>query len=177
MLREELRQYSHTDPTWEQLSSELPYLDAVVHETLRMHPPVEEISRVVRLIFFFSSKVMHIPLISSTQAGEDDVIPLSSSIQTASGQLIDSLLIPKGTSVSLPAMFFNRSETFWGPDSKQFNPERWLSDLQHPAKDIHGHRHLYTFADGPRICLGRGFALAEFKVIVMPARCWTRSLS
>jgi cytochrome P450 len=62
-------------------------------------------------------------------------------------------------------MFFNRSETFWGPDSRQFNPERWLSDLQYPAKDIHGHRHLYTFADGPRICLGRGFALAEFKVL------------
>ena len=61
-------------------------------------------------------------------------------------------------------MFFNRSETFWGPDSRQFNPERWLNDLTYPAKDLHGYRHLYTFADGQRMCLGRGFALAELKV-------------
>lgn len=32
------------------------------------------------------------------------------------------------------------------------------------AKDLQGHRHLLTFVDGPRMCLGRMFALAEFKV-------------
>ncbi len=46
-LRTELVQFGNTDPTWEQLNSSLPYLDAVVHETLRMHPPVFESVRVV----------------------------------------------------------------------------------------------------------------------------------
>jgi cytochrome P450 len=38
------------DPTWDELasSSVFPYLDAVVHETLRLHPPVAETYRVVR---------------------------------------------------------------------------------------------------------------------------------
>ncbi len=48
-LRDELMQFGTTDPTWEQLNSSLPYLDAVVHETLRMHPPVSEATRVVRI--------------------------------------------------------------------------------------------------------------------------------
>jgi hypothetical protein len=32
------------------------------------------------------------------------------------------------------------------------------------AKDLQGHRHLITFVNGPRTCLGKHFALAEFKV-------------
>ena len=47
-LREELRRdFLTSDPTWDQLTSELPYLDAVVHETLRLDPPAEELVRVV----------------------------------------------------------------------------------------------------------------------------------
>lgn len=36
---------------------------------------------------------------------------------------------------------------------------------------IQGHRHLLTFSDGPRICLGKAFALAESKVrqVYVPA--------
>lgn len=61
----------------------------------------------------------------------------------------------------------------WGKDAKEFIPERWLDPARNPdtsgtlaAKDIQGHRHLLTFVDGPRLCLGRHFALAEFKVCV-----------
>ncbi|KAM6489418.1 hypothetical protein JOM56_015135, partial [Amanita muscaria] len=50
---------------------------------------------------------------------------------------------------------------FWGPDAKQFVPDRWLGELTGPAKDIHGYRHLYTFSDGPRRCLGMDFAVTE----------------
>jgi len=34
------------------------------------------------------------------------------------------------------------------------------------AKEIQGHRHILTFSDGPRTCLGRSFALAEFKAVL-----------
>ena len=46
-LRNELLEHG-ADPTYDQLSNGLPYLDAVVHETLRLHPPVDEFTRVVR---------------------------------------------------------------------------------------------------------------------------------
>ena len=63
-----------------------------------------------------------------------------------------------------PIVFTNRNEKLWGPNAKLFAPERWLEEKLDMPGDIQGHRHLLTFSDGPRICLGRGFALAEFKV-------------
>ena len=61
----------------------------------------------------------------------------------------------------------NRSTSFWGPNAKEFKPERWLDDesgVPEKAKEVQGYHHLLTFVDGPRTCLGKGFALAEFKV-------------
>lgn len=47
-LREEiLSHFGNSDPTYDQLTMELPYLDAIVHETLRLHPPLPETTRVV----------------------------------------------------------------------------------------------------------------------------------
>ncbi|KAM6495402.1 Cytochrome P450 [Amanita muscaria] len=146
-LRRELLQFSGSDPTWDQVvtGSACPYLDAVVHESLRLHPPVQALQRI---------------------ADKDDVVPLSSPIKTSSGKMVDSIFIPKGTMVTTPFVHMNRSEAFWGPNAKQFVPERWLEDNPYPSKDFSGYRHLYTFSDGPRICLGRMFALAEFKAVL-----------
>ncbi|EGN92322.1 hypothetical protein SERLA73DRAFT_191276 [Serpula lacrymans var. lacrymans S7.3] len=146
-LREELQQFSTNDPNWEQLNNGLPYLDGVVQETLRLHPPITESTRL---------------------AAEDDVIPLSVPVQTASGEVVDRLTIAKDTILTIPIRCVNRSVDFWGPDAKEFNPDRWIDDgkISGKAKDLQGHRHLLTFADGPRTCLGKGFALAEFKAVL-----------
>ncbi|KIL67272.1 hypothetical protein M378DRAFT_73991 [Amanita muscaria Koide BX008] len=146
-LRRELLQFSGSDPTWDQVvtGSACPYLDAVVHESLRLHPPVQALQRI---------------------ADKDDVVPLSSPIKTSSGKMVDSVFVPKGTMVTTPFVHMNRSEAFWGPNAKQFVPERWLEENPYPSKDFSGYRHLYTFSDGPRICLGRMFALAEFKAVL-----------
>ena len=61
----------------------------------------------------------------------------------------------------------NRSDEFWGADAKAFKPERWLENeagLTPQSKEIPGFHHFFTFIDGPRICLGKLFAVAEFKV-------------
>ncbi|KAG6852670.1 hypothetical protein C0991_010038 [Blastosporella zonata] len=144
-LREELSRFSTVDPTWEQLVSELPYLDSIVHEVLRLHPPVSDTNRI---------------------AADDDIIPLSTPIVTASGEELSSIIIKKGTPVTAPIRAINRSEAFWGPSAKAFEPERWLEESADSAglkQFIQGHRNILTFSDGPRICLGRSFALAEFK--------------
>ncbi|KAF7324444.1 Cytochrome P450 [Mycena venus] len=146
-LREEITQFGATDPTWDQLGSALPYLDSVVLETLRLHPPVGETTR---------------------QAIVDDVVPVSEPITTASGKVVDSIVIAKDTIVTVSIRLMNQSEAFWGANAKEFQPERWLTLADDPlrAKEIQGHRHLITFLDGPRTCLGKSFALAEFKAVL-----------
>ncbi|KAF8122230.1 cytochrome P450 [Boletus edulis] len=79
-LRRELLEHV-PDPTYDQLSNGLPYLDAVVHEILRIHPPAVEVTRV---------------------AIEDNLIPLSKPVRSKSGELIDSLTIAKGSLVAIP---------------------------------------------------------------------------
>ncbi|KAJ6598483.1 cytochrome P450 [Mycena vulgaris] len=137
------------DPTWEELTSNLPFLDAFTCEVLRMYPPLTAQDRL---------------------AAEDDVLPLSAPIETVSGELVDTIFVSKGTTVTLPMQCINRSLVFWGPDAKVFNPARWIDEsaapAQHRAQEIQGYRHLLTFADGPRMCLGKGFALAEFKAVL-----------
>ncbi|KAJ6517532.1 cytochrome P450 [Mycena vitilis] len=135
------------DPTWEELNSHSSYLDAFVSEILRVYPPVQEISRV---------------------AAEDDILPLSAPIETANGEFVDTIFVRKGTAVGIPIQCMNRSITFWGPDAKVFDPSRWLNESGDPrrAQEIQGYRHMLTFSDGPRMCLGRVFALMEFKAVL-----------
>ncbi|EIW84053.1 cytochrome P450 [Coniophora puteana RWD-64-598 SS2] len=146
-LREELSQFTTRDPTYEQLTHGLPYLDAVVLETLRLHGPVPATARI---------------------ATEDDAIPLSEPIKDRSGKYVDHIVVPKDTQVTVSIAYMNRSEKYWGPDAKLFNPERWLNPggLETRAREIQGHKHLLTFIDGPRTCLGKAFALAEFKAVL-----------
>ncbi|KAJ7489394.1 cytochrome P450 [Mycena latifolia] len=145
-LREELFQIGR-DPTWDELTNGLPFLDAFTCEIFRLYPPLAEISRM---------------------AAEDDVLPLSAPIETATGELVDTIFVSKGTAVTMPIQCMNRSVAFWGPDAKVFNPARWLDETvdQHRAQELQGYRHILTFADGPRMCLGKGFALAEFKAVL-----------
>lgn len=85
---------------------------------------------------------------------------------TAAGTSVSQLVIAKGTKVVVPIATMNRSTAIWGPDAKEFVPERWIDEagLTAKAKEIQGFSHLLTFSDGTRMCLGKGFALAEFKV-------------
>ncbi|KAJ7164471.1 cytochrome P450 [Mycena filopes] len=142
-LRAELIQFgaAHGDPTWDQLASNthLPYLDAVVLEVLRLHPPVTETTR---------------------EAIVDDVLPLSQPLSGGRGSV---LALPKGSIVTVPIRYLNRSEALWGPTAKRFEPERWFTLKDDPvrAKELAGHHHLLTFLDGPRTCLGKGFALGR----------------
>ncbi|KAI6003057.1 cytochrome P450 [Pisolithus albus] len=145
-LRQELLAFGE-EPTYDQQQNSLPYLDAVVHETLRVHPPVTDFVRV---------------------ATEDDVIPLSEPVITLSGEVVNSISVARGTRVGISVSCINRSTEIWGEDAKVFRPERWLEEdgIPRKAQDIQAYRHLLTFVDGARTCLGKGFAVAEFKAVM-----------
>ncbi|KAG2033879.1 cytochrome P450 [Suillus americanus] len=144
-LRDECLEFGPT-PSYDDLANKLPYLDAVANEVLRLHAPVKEIPRM---------------------ATQEDVIPLSEPMRTAAGSFTESVCIPKGTVIVVPFAALNCSVSMWGPDAKTFKPSRWFEGDEgtHGAREaLHGYRHLMTFGDGARMCLGRLFALTEFKV-------------
>jgi cytochrome P450 len=80
---------------------------------------------------------------------------------------VDRIHVTAGTTVSAPIRLMNRSKAIWGEDAHEFIPARWMSSevgIPDKAKEIHGYAHLLTFVDGPRTCLGKQFAITEFKV-------------
>jgi cytochrome P450 len=97
---------------------------------------------------------------------EDDIIPLSVPVQTVDNKTVDRVSIAAGQAISIPIRTMNRSTSIWGADAKEFKPQRWLDEggISEKAKEIQGYRHILTFVDGPRMCLGKSFALTEFKV-------------
>lgn len=145
-LRKELSEFATSDPSYDQLTNGLPYLNGVFREVLRLHAPIRANVRM---------------------AAHDDIIPLSSPVTTLSGERVDSISLGAGSVVMAPLKSLNISETIWGPDAKEFKPERWLegdAGLPEAARELGGYHHIMSFIDGPRICLGRLFAAAEFKV-------------
>ncbi|KAF5351589.1 hypothetical protein D9758_007260 [Tetrapyrgos nigripes] len=127
---------------------ELPYLDAVCRETLRLYPPVPSLSRT---------------------ANEDAVLPLSKPVVGRDGSKITELNIPKGTSVTVSFVNSNRNPDLWGPDALEWKPERWLSPLPDELVDAHipgVYSHLMTFSAGVRSCIGFKFSQLEMKAVL-----------
>lgn len=125
----------------------LPYLNAVSNEVLRFHPSV--------------------PATVRTAARDTSVA---------------NQFIPKGTFFIIAPEVINHSEEFWGPDAAVFNPDRWLdSDSTAPASPTSNgtpgiranktggasnNYAMLTFLQGPRSCIGQGFAKAELACLI-----------
>ncbi|KAG8948992.1 hypothetical protein FRC03_000504 [Tulasnella sp. 419] len=149
-LRQELLDFQGSgpggEPSYEEFQSKLPFLDAVMKEILRLYPTASHTERC---------------------ALKDDVIPLRFPVTGPSGKKINSVKIKAGQSIVIPTIAINRLETIWGPDSTKFRPERWLdNDLPPPTSLTQGWNGLFSFLEGPRMCIGYRLAVHEFKVIL-----------
>ncbi|KAJ3755811.1 cytochrome P450 [Lentinula raphanica] len=150
-LRQELvearTQNGGNDLTYKELT-ELPYLDAVCRETLRLYAPASIVSRIAR---------------------KDAVIPLHKPIVGLDGTEIHEIAVPKGTTIFVSIYNSNRNPDLWGKDANEWKPERWLSDLPDELADarIPGvYSHLMTFIGGGRSCIGFKFSQLEMKVVI-----------
>ncbi|KAI0819782.1 cytochrome P450 [Trametes gibbosa] len=150
-LREEiLEAKSHNEDgiiPYDDLMS-LPYLDAVCSETMRVYVPA--------------------PL-RVREAQADAVLPLSRPITGKDGSQINSIPVPKGTLVFVAIQALNISPDVWGPDAREWRPERWLEPLPETvaAAKIPGvQANLMTFYGGGRGCIGFKFARIEMKVVL-----------
>ena len=89
-----------------------------------------------------------------SQVNVGDTLPLTDSVCTASGELVDNIFVAKGTLIRIPVIGVNMSEELWGSDAGKFDPKLWLVDGGHRSGVIQGYKHLLTFANGPRTCGG-----------------------
>ncbi|KIK05288.1 hypothetical protein K443DRAFT_3951 [Laccaria amethystina LaAM-08-1] len=136
------------DLPYDELTSHLPYLDAIVRETLRLYPPVPFLPRTTR---------------------RDIVLPLSKPLEGVNGELIHEILVPNNTNVMISIIGANRNPDIWGPDSLEWIPERWFSPLPSSVPDAHVpgiYSHLMTFMGGGRACVGFKFSQIEIKIVL-----------
>ncbi|TFK52808.1 cytochrome P450 [Heliocybe sulcata] len=126
----------------------LPYFQAVLKESMRLHPAIFQNFRV---------------------AARDVVVSLSKPVMSASGVPVNEVAIPAGTRIVTSYSCYNRDKDIWGDDANEFKPERWLSESETPAQGLSlgvvG--HLMNFGTGGRTCVGWRFAMAEMQCFLL----------
>ncbi|KAF9085790.1 Protein kinase alk2 [Mortierella sp. AD031] len=75
-------------------------------------------------------------------------------------------VLPDGTKIYAGEWFtwssyvMGRSEKIWGPDVKEYKPERWIN-TEKPSQG-----KFSSFHAGPRVCLGMNFAILEALTVI-----------
>ncbi|KAH8824589.1 cytochrome P450 [Flagelloscypha sp. PMI_526] len=136
---QESGQATFTSSDFEQME----YLSAFTKEAFRFHPAVS---------WGWRTSMM------------DQVLPLSRPLTTVSGEVVDSLLIPKGMSILTSISGFNRNKDVFGSDADVFNPERFLNqNINTLGAPVGVYGNVITFGGGTRACIGWRFALLEYQ--------------
>jgi cytochrome P450 len=74
---------------------------------------------------------------------------------------IEGFFVPKGSMVAVCPYTLHRAEKYW-PEPERFDPDRFL-----PERAAGRPKEAYLpFGDGPRVCIGRAFAMMEAKIIL-----------
>ncbi|KAG6407096.1 hypothetical protein SASPL_130078 [Salvia splendens] len=69
--------------------------------------------------------------------------------------------IPAGVQLMLPVLLLHHDVETWGPDAKEFNPERFAQGVSGATK---GQLTYLPFGWGPRGCIAQNFALLQTKM-------------
>ncbi|GJJ13959.1 hypothetical protein Clacol_008216 [Clathrus columnatus] len=118
LLRKEIS--SIPEPTYEDIIQKMPLLDAILKESLRLHPPVFELTHV---------------------AAFDTVVPITGPLCKKSDLTIT---IPRGTIIHIPVNVLQTEQEIWGDDAAVFKPQRWL-DLGNSVEGTDRQKSLFAF--------------------------------
>jgi cytochrome P450 len=117
-------------------TKQLPYLQAVVREAVRVWPPVVSI---------FPRDV-----------------PSGGDVVTVDGK---SVFLPEGTSIGYSGLAMQRNKAIYGEDVKSFRPERWFEEdcakltIMTKTNDL-------IFGHGKWQCLGKPVAMLEINKVI-----------
>jgi cytochrome P450 len=65
------------------------------------------------------------------------ILPLQKPITAVNGSLLHEVIVPRGTTIVVGLRSMNRAEEYWGDDSREWKPERFLAPL--PPKLLEAH--------------------------------------
>ncbi|KAG5566322.1 hypothetical protein RHGRI_002055 [Rhododendron griersonianum] len=90
-------------------------------------------------------------------------VPINSRLAVADDILPDGTYVGKGWFADYSAYAMARMEKLWGPDCREFKPERWLNidGVFQPSDQF----KFPVFHSGPRMCLGKDMAYLQMKSI------------
>ncbi|KAF2795433.1 cytochrome P450 [Melanomma pulvis-pyrius CBS 109.77] len=86
--------------------------------------------------------------------------------ETAHDTTIQGHFIPAATTIVICPWAVNTSEALWGPDAREFNPDRWMGAGKANTGGADSNYATTTFLHGPRSCIGKDFAKAEFACLM-----------
>ncbi|KAH7320330.1 cytochrome P450 [Rhizoctonia solani] len=144
-LREEILQLGR-EPTYDDLTLGMPWLDTIMKESFRQRPLVSHMERV---------------------ATEDCVLKLENPAQAGDGSQITEVAIKAGQVIYIPIIAMNQIKSVWGEDANEFKPERWFDSamVERVNKNL-GWNGMLGFSGGPRLCIGYRLAILTFKAIL-----------
>ncbi|CAK5283320.1 unnamed protein product [Mycena citricolor] len=146
-LQDQLRTEIHSRAPG-QSYNQLPLLNAVVKEALRMFPAEPVTDRL---------------------AYEDDIIPLSEPVLDRHGRKIECIPVRKGQVVTTAIASYQRMASRWGSDAMDFNPMRWLEGGSVQTSDVIGpYANLMSFVSGSRTCIGIQMAIRVGRHLSIP---------
>lgn len=64
--------------------------------------------------------------------------------------MVDGKVVPPGTTVSISTYTMHTDTSIWGPDAREFRPDRWIGP-QSKGLD----QYFCTFSKGSRMCIGQ----------------------
>ncbi|KAI1735345.1 n-alkane-inducible cytochrome P-450 [Xylaria scruposa] len=115
-----------------------------------------------RLILFSTALRLWPPVPTNVRVALRDT-----ALPRGGGQLGDEpILVPKGYAVQYNVYAMHRRPDLFGIDANEFCPERWKQQAR-PWE-------FFPFNGGPRICLGRQYALTEALLVLA---CFTQEFS
>lgn len=133
---------------WTRFNNDMPYLDAVLTEVNRLYPTVHATLRVV-------NKDVVLKSTSTATSKNQSMAPVEDRLPTTMARS-EPVVLRKGMIVYMSYWHLHTAEKYWGSDSKEFIPERFLQDGDERSDGVKRPiGPLMSFGYGPRSCVSR----------------------